>query len=309
MAHHESGFAEANGIRLAYQVDGAEQAEPVLIIMGLGGQMVDGPDALSSDLVKRGFRSIRFDNRDVGHSTHLKDKGMPPPHSAILEALSRGEPAPVAYTLNDMALDALHLMNALRVQSAHVIGGSMGGMVGTLLAADHPDRVRSFAAIISSSGNPAIPYGPGLAKLSEGASANDSDQQRFERKFRLFKALQGSGFRLDDAVLRQRIRADMLRSDDDAGVARQSAAGVPFSDRRSFLRRIRVPTVIIQGGEDPLFPVAHGEDMAANVPDSELLVVPGLGHELPDGAVPVVVDAIVKNIRRATVRSANADDV
>lgn len=299
MNQHACDFFDVNDIRIACQLGGPEDGAPVLIIMGLGGQMVDGPDALSSELHRRGLRSIRFDNRDVGLSTHFTEAGLPPPHAVIEEALAKGEAPPIPYTLMDMARDALGLLDALGIERAHVVGGSMGGMIGTLLAAEYPDRVASFAAIISTSGNPALPPGPGFARWAALGSPGATEESQLDYRLRLARALRGSAFAEDETVRRARLLRDFRRAADTGGSARQSAAIVPYADRRPFLRRITAPTVVIQGEDDPLFPPAHGADMAANVPGARLVVIPGLGHELPDAAVPVVVDAIEANIRRS----------
>jgi pimeloyl-ACP methyl ester carboxylesterase len=298
MQQHECRFLDVNGVRIACQTGGPPEGAPVLVIMGLGGQMTDGPDALTSELHRRGFRSIRFDNRDAGRSTHLTEAGPPPAHHLIEEALSTGAPLPIPYTLMDMADDARGVLDALGIEQAHVAGGSMGGMIGTLLAAEHPERVASFAAIISTSGNPALPPGPAFAELARLGQPGVTEDEQLEYQWRLFEVLRGSAFAEDELTLRERLLSDRRRSSDPAGSARQSAAIMPYADRRPYLRRITAPTVIIQGGDDPMFPHAHGADMAANVRNARLVVIPGLGHELPDSAVPAVVDAIEDNIQR-----------
>lgn len=298
MNQHECRFLDVNDVRIACQTGGPAEGAPVLIIMGLGGQMVEGPDALTTELHRRGFRSIRFDNRDAGRSTSFTDAGLPPPHPVIEQAISAGDPLPIPYTLMDMANDALGVLDALEVAQAHVAGGSMGGMIGTLLAAEHPHRVASFAAIISTSGNPALPAGPAFAELARLGQPGETEEEHLDYQLRLFRILRGSAFPGDEGALRERLRADIRRSYDPGASARQSAAIVPYADRRPYLRRITAPTVIVQGSEDPMFPQAHGADMAANVPNARLVVIPGLGHELPDGAVPAVVDAIEDNMQR-----------
>lgn len=294
-----SATAQANGISIAWQAVGPLDGEVVLIIAGLGGQMTAAPDPLSEGLAARGFRAIRFDNRDIGLSTHLDAAGPPPDHEAILSAVAAGEPPPVAYTLQDMAADAIGLLDALGVEKAHIVGGSMGGMIGQIVAADYPDRVLSFASIMSTTGNPEIPLGPAIGLLTSTVGADGTDEEILDRKVALFQALEGQAYRSDPKALREKLRLDLSRANDPLGVARQSAATVPDSDRRGKLTKITAPTVVIHGSDDPIFPPAHAEDQVAHIGGALLKIIQGMGHDLPAEVVPQVLDAVVANAARA----------
>jgi pimeloyl-ACP methyl ester carboxylesterase len=288
-----AGQANANGIELAYESVGPTDAEAVLIIAGLGGYMSEEPDPLSEELARRGYRAIRFDNRDIGRSTKLEAAGPPPDYQTIVSAIAAGKPAPVAYTLEDMAKDAVGLLDALHIERAHIVGGSMGGMIAQLVAAEYPERTLSLTSIMSTSGNPELKLGPAVALLGASVGFQGTEEEMLDRKVQLFKTLQGPAYPTEESVLRERIRRDMRRVGYPVGVARQSAATVPNSDRREKLHQITTPTMIVHGEADPIFGVEHAKDQAANIPGAQLRIIPGMGHDLPPAVVPTVVDAIV----------------
>lgn len=294
---HKAGIVRANGIDIAYQIDGRADGVPLLFILGLGGQMADGPDPLTDALVARGFKVIRFDNRDAGKSTHMTAAGAPPAMDVIVKAMKEGKQPPLAYTIKDMAQDALALMDALGIKKAHILGGSMGGMIAQILVSEHPDRALSLIAVSSTSGNPAIPYGPALNTLIEATSVRGgTDEEVLDRKVRLFQAIEGSKYKVDPAVLREKLRKEMKVATDPFAISRQGVASIPYSDRRAWLKAIKVPALIIQGADDPLFPVAHARDEAANIPGAEIEIIPGMGHTLPDPLAPMVADLIAKHL-------------
>jgi pimeloyl-ACP methyl ester carboxylesterase/heat shock protein HslJ len=260
---------------------------------------------LVQELVKRGYRVIRFDNYDVGLSTHFTSAG-PPDQAAIGQALTEGKPAPLPYTLQDMARDAVGLLNALDVEHAHIAGISMGGNIGQYIAIDFPERTLSLTTMMADSGNPELPV---IAdpKAFEGVPmpppAGDKDAF-VEWQVKTWQALSGSGYPTDEATLRAWAERYYERGYDPEGLARQQAVTlVDHLDstryRLNHLNTIVAPTVVLQGADDPLQPVASAQDLAARIPGAELRIVPGLGHDIPEELVPDFVDAITAAAARA----------
>jgi pimeloyl-ACP methyl ester carboxylesterase len=291
------GRVQANGITLAYRIYGPPDREVVLMIPGVGGQMGEGPDLLAEAVVRRGYRVIVYDSRDSGQSTHFDAAGAPD-WVAIQKAMEAGRPPPVAYTLDDMARDAIGLLDALGVRKAHLAGGSLGGMVAQIVAAEYPERTLSLTSISSSTGNPALPAG--RAQEIMGVPAPEGDPEALiDHHVRMAQAMGSPGYPTDEKVLRQRIAEALKNAPDPARAARQGAAAALGGDRRARLKTIEAPTVVLHGADDPMFPVEHGKDTAASIPGAELRVIPGLGHDLPDALVPVFADAIAAAAKRA----------
>ncbi|HEX7119481.1 MAG TPA: alpha/beta hydrolase [Longimicrobiales bacterium] len=285
---------------LRYAVAGPADGEPVLLIGGTATQLTDWPAALVDGLAARGFRVITFDHRDSGRSTHLDDAGAPD-WPAIFGALAAGAEPPLAYTLDDMADDAVGLLDALSIDRAHLFGTSMGGMIAQIIAAKHPERTRSLTSAMAGSGNPAIriPADPArLAAVPPPPPAADT-AAAIERQVAMWRALASPENPVDEATLRARIAAAVARAYDPVGAERQGAAAAAAGDRRAQLRTIRAPTVVVHGADDPLVPVEAGREVASLIPGAELRVVPGMGHDLPDAAVPSIVDAIASAAARA----------
>ena len=254
----DRGVARANGIEITYQEFGSRQRETVLLIPGVGGEMATGPDRLTRELVSRGFHVVEYDSRDSGQSTHFTSAGAPD-WQRIQAALLSGEAPPVAYTVDDLAADAVDLLTFLNIENAHIVGGSLGGMVAQTIAAKYPGRVRSLTSISSTTGNPALPTGSAAAGL---AAAPQSEH-------------------------------------DAAAAARQGAAAAVAGDRRAQLRTIRAPTAVIHGDADSMFPVEHGRDTAATIPGATLHIIAGMGHALPDTLAPAIADIIADQSLRA----------
>lgn len=291
-------FAAANGIRIAYEAEGRADGEAVLVIPGLAGQLTAVPAGFVKVLASRGFRVVWFDNRDVGLSTMFDAAGTPD-FEAVRTAVREGRPPPVAYALADMAADAVGLLNALGIRAAHVMGGSMGGAIAQLVAVNHPDRVRSLTSFMAGSGNPDLPPpAADVLKLMSEPPPGDATAV-VEQKVRLFQRIGSPGHPTPVSVLRARFAAEHRRSYNPAGAARQSAAIIADGDRRARLRAVRAPTVVIHGAADPLVPVEAGRDVAAHIPDAELRVVPGMGHDFPDTLAPTVADAVCAAAARA----------
>jgi pimeloyl-ACP methyl ester carboxylesterase len=284
----------ANGITIAFETAGDPKATPVLLVAGLGLQLTAWPDDIVDGLVELGYYVIRFDNRDCGLSTKLSAAGTPSLPLALLKAALR-LPVRAPYTLDDMASDAVALLSALGVARAHVVGLSMGGMIGQLLAARHPQRVASLTSIMSSSGRRGLP-GPTRAarralmlrppavraSARDGAAAMLAAQMRLvEHLAGLFRAIGSPAYPIPERQLRERLLAAVRRNVCPEGVSRQLAAIVAGGSRASLLATIACPTLVIHGAADPLLPLACGVDTARLVPGARLAVIEGMGHDLP----------------------------
>jgi pimeloyl-ACP methyl ester carboxylesterase len=297
---------QANGLTIEYDVTGPETGEPVLLIMGLGGQMTRWPQPFVDKLAARGLRAIRFDNRDVGLTSKLDAAGLPD-FPAILKALGEGRPPPVAYTLSDMASDAVGLLDGLGIDRAHIVGASLGGMVAQLVAAEHPDRTLSLTSIMSSTGNRALPPASpeAMAVLNDRGPDPLQDFEGYVAHAVKGAQVVGSpGFPADPQALRERIVGDFERSYCPAGFQRQYAAAFASPDRRPKLATIKAPTVVIHGAQDPLVPLAGGQDTAENIPGAELIVIEGMGHDLPVQLYDRLADGIMRAVERAKVEAA-----
>ena len=292
----------ANGIEIEYESFGHEAAPAMLLVMGLGAQLVRWPMPMVEALVARGYRVIRYDNRDVGLSTKFDALGTP---NLLLMAAARmiGRPVRAPYSLTDMAADAVGLLDALGIASAHVVGASMGGMIAQLVAADWPERTLSLTSIMSSTGNPKLPgASPRATGILLRRPRGDDLEAIVAHGVMAAKVVSG-GYPMDESILSRRIRAETMRNHYPSGFTRQMAAILADGDRRERLRRITAPTVVIHGSVDPLVPIAGGRDTAASIPGARLVEVPGMGHTLPNALIPVVVDAI-DQVARAPERLA-----
>lgn len=290
----------ANGLDFEYESFGSASHPALVLIMGLGAQLVRWPLGFCHKLVERGFRVIRFDNRDIGLSTKMD--GAPVPEIAtIIAARMAGLPVSVPYTLDDMAADTVALMDALKIDKAHIVGASMGGMIAQLVAADHASRVLSLTSIMSTTGNPALPPPTRAASaVLMSRAPNPADLEAYlQHGLNTLRVIGSPGVPFDEATARERLTAEVQRNYNPAGYGRQLAAVTANGDRREKLRRIRTPTLVIHGADDPLVPVACGRDTADNIPGAELRIISGMGHDLPPQYHDQVVDAIAANARRA----------
>lgn len=281
-------------LEIAYRVDGPSNGEPLLLIIGLAGQLTAWPQELIDGLTRRMFRVISYDARDVGLSTWLDAAGIPN-QAAITTAIHRGESPPVPYHLEDMAADAVGLLDALGVDSAHLAGSSMGGAVAQIVAADYPRRARSLTSMMSTTDNPDLPTtSPRLVRrLSQRPVGPDVDLEGYLDEVVATAIMAGSpAYPVPEPDLRAQVRADHLRAHNPAGGARHLAAVMAAPDRRPKLRLITVPSLVIHGDSDPMYPLPHGQDTADAIPGAELLVLPGMGHNIPVQLCPMIADAI-----------------
>jgi pimeloyl-ACP methyl ester carboxylesterase len=267
-----------SGIEVAYERIGDPQAPPVLLIMGAGAQLVAWPDGFCAALTDRGFQVIRFDNRDSGRSSHFPDGPVPDLQSALAGDLSSA-----SYTLSDMAADAIGLLDALGIASAHVVGASMGAMIGQTMAIEYPDRVRSLTSMMSTTGDPAVGQPDLKALASLAGPPPQTRQEVMESQVRAFRVVGSPGYELDEAAVAERAGLAYDRDHDPAGTMRQFVAAVASGDRTARLRSVRVPTLVIHGTSDPMFDVSGGRATAAAIPGAELIVIDGMGHNFPPG--------------------------
>ena len=284
----------ANGLQLEYESLGDREAPPVLLIMGLGAQLIRWPDAFCQGLLNGGYRVIRYDNRDVGLSSKLSGRAKLGQEAA--RALL-GLPGRPPYTLFDMADDAVGLLDALSVPSAHVIGVSMGGMIGQILAARHAARVRQFVSIMSTSGSRSLP-GPSLAlrlQLLKPAPKNDLSA-RINHLMTVMRMIGSVTYPRNEEILRAQVTRELARSDHPAGFLRQLAAILGSPSRLPLLSSIKAPTLVIHGSDDPLIPVAAAHDLKRRIPNAELEILPGMGHELPAALCAQVITRILKHL-------------
>jgi pimeloyl-ACP methyl ester carboxylesterase len=284
----------ANGISLEVDDQGPTNGPPILLIMGLGMQLIAWPDELVRLLVARGFRVLRIDNRDAGLSLGFEASGTPNLAWAALRYVLR-LPVHAAYSLGDMANDAFGVLDALDIQRAHVCGASMGGMIAQHMAAKLPERVSRLTLMMTSSGARSLPQPSANVRAvlleRHGAAANDVDDE-VARLMRIFTLIGSPGFRPDPEEFKARLTASVQRAWRPSGVARQLVAVAADGDRTALLARISAPTHIIHGADDPLVPVAAAHDLHARIPGSTFEIIEGMGHDLPPALLPRLAAAI-----------------
>jgi pimeloyl-ACP methyl ester carboxylesterase len=284
---------QANGIEIDAETFGEAGGVPLVLIRGLGTQRTAWPEAFLAALVARGHRIITFDNRDAGLSSKFHDAGAIDIAGAMARAM-RGEPIDAPYRLDDMALDVVGLLDALQLESAHVAGISMGGMIAQLLAARHGERLRSLTSIMSSSGAPGLPGPtPEAAAALMSRPENPSDRESVIRHtVETEKVFASPGYPPSDADLREAAERAYDRCYCPDGISRQMLAVLTGGERAEVLKAIRVPTLVIHGVDDPLIPVEAGMDTARRIPGAELRLIPGMGHDIAAGLIPTLVAAI-----------------
>ena len=290
----------ANGVAIEVEDHGSPQGEPLLLIMGLGMQLVAWHEDFVESLVQRGFRVIRFDNRDIGLSENFDRFGAPKLGLDALK-LALGLRVSSPYTLADMAADSVGVLDALGIPKAHICGASMGGMIAQQIAVRHPDRVKSLTLMMTSTGARKLP-GPSL-KVRSALMSRPKDPTDIEsvvaHYVALYQLIGSPGYPPADGYVRGRLQMSVRRSYRPAGTARQMVAIAADGDRSPLVAQIRVPTQIIHGKADPLVPVAAGHDLAAKIPGAELDLIDGMGHDLPVALWPRFVAGIASAAGRA----------
>ena len=281
--------AQANGIEICFETAGSPSHPTLLLIMGLGAQLVAWPDEFCAMLASRGFFVVRFDNRDVGLSTKFDQypADMTNP----------------AYSLDDMADDAAGLLDALAREQAHVVGASMGGMIAQLVALRHPARVLSLTSIMSHVGGAdAVPPTPEAMEVLMAPRPRNREEA-IELAVRARSVIGGKGFPVDEAKVREQAAIAFDRCYHPAGFLRQIAAIMAADSRAAGLSGLRLPVTVIHGLDDPLVPPENGRRTASAIPGAELVEIEGMGHDLPEGAWPRIVDAISAAAARAEARA------
>lgn len=294
----EERLAPVNGIELAYQEVGDPAAEPLLLVMGLGTQMVAWDVDFCAMLAERGFRVVRFDNRDIGHSTMIDSAGVP----SRLDMMA-GRRATAPYLLEDMAADAFGLMDHLGIEAADVVGASMGGMIAQTMAIRRPERVRSLVSMMSTTGNRWVGT-PTLRVWGALLAHQPRDRDGYiDRVVKTFSIVGSPGFPRDEARLRKLAGEMYDRSHKPAGILRQMHAITASGDRTSDLHRLQTPTTVIHGNKDPLVRTSGGRATAKAIPGAKLKLIDGMGHDLPRELWPTFVDEIAANAARAGKRA------
>ncbi|TMQ04124.1 MAG: alpha/beta fold hydrolase [Deltaproteobacteria bacterium] len=291
---------DASGIKLEYEASGDPSAPPVLLIMGLGAQLTRWPEPFHRALVDAGFHVIRFDNRDIGLSTWLDHLGTPALGPAVLRA-AVGLPVHAPYRLPDLAADAVGLLDALGIARAHVIGVSMGGMIGQILAAQHGSRVRTLVSIMSSSGDRRLPQADWRLRMAlvRRPRQRGDREALIDQLTALLKRISSPGYPPDDKLLREQVARDMARSYHPAGVGRQLLAILASGSRGPVLGQITAPTLILHGDRDPLVPPAAAPDLHRRIRGSRIEIFPGMGHDLPGALIPAITRHIIDHLQRA----------
>ena len=290
----------ANGIQIEYGTFGKRGDQPLLLITGLAWQLIHWDETLCEQLARRGHYVIRFDNRDTGLSTQLSEAGIPD-IGQIIEARMKGEEIRPPYTIEDMADDAVGLLDALEIEKAHICGISMGGMIAQTIALNHRERILSLISIYSQTGNPALP--PPTPEALECLLTPPPIEREANIIYTLdvWRTFSGKGFPRDEDWHRKIAAQAYDRAFYPEGVARQLAAVLTQKNRKPDLGSVSVPTLVIHGADDPLVPVEGGKDTAEAIPGAELIIIDGMGHDLPrGGAWPQIVDSIVDHTQKNT---------
>lgn len=289
----EELFAPANGVQLCFQEMGDPDGEPLLLVMGLATQMIAWPEELCEMLAERGYRVVRFDNRDIGRSTKIEAAGLP----GKLEMLTgRGEPP---YLLRDMAADTFGLMDHLGIDSAHLVGASMGGMIAQSAAIENPDRVRSIVSIMSTTGSRRVGH-PSYRTFGLMLGRPPREREAaIERVIKTFKTIGSPGYPFDEERIREIAGRSFDRGHSPAGIARQLHAITASGDRTKALHKLERPALVIHGKKDMLVNPSGGRATAKAIPGARLRMIEGMGHDLPQALWPTFADEIAANAARA----------
>jgi pimeloyl-ACP methyl ester carboxylesterase len=291
--------ANANNISIEYETFGNPSSPPILLIIGLGGQLIYWDEEFCRHLAEAGRYVIRFDNRDAGLSTKFQDAGVPEITDVIGKLMSGRKVTP-PYTIEDMADDAVGLLDALKIEKAHICGMSMGGMIAQSIAIRYPGRVLSLISIYSTTGNPHLPQ-PKPEVMELLFSTPPQEREPFiQYELDIFRKITGPRFEFDEEWARKLVARAYDRSFCPQGTARQLLAILTQSNRKAALEGLRVPTLIIHGDADPLVPLEAGKDAAEAVPGAELKIMEGMGHDLPHGeAWTLIAKDIIAHTEKA----------
>ncbi len=289
--------ANVNNITIEYETIGDPISKPLLLIAGLGSQLLAWSDEICENLAENGFFVIRFDNRDVGLSTKFEDAGIPD-MMEISAAYTRGEKPKLPYTLEDMTDDAIGVLDALNIEKAHICGASMGGMIAQIIAYRHPSRVLSLAVIMSTTGNPELP--PSKPEiLMQFFAPVPSERKAYIDEMVKRDSLINGAFPYDENQSRDYRSNEYDRSYYPDGIARQLTAMAIPGNIKPYITSIAIPTIVIHGSEDPFNLIEAGKDIATSIPGAELLILDGMGHSLPREVLPRIINALVRNSKKS----------
>ncbi|MEO4001998.1 alpha/beta hydrolase [Mesorhizobium sp. CAU 1732] len=286
---------------LHYEISGEGNRQDIVLISGIGTQLTWWSESFVAALTDRGFRVIRADNRDVGHSDGYDHLGIPNIQSMISDRIA-GRPLHPPYRLEDMASDICALIGGLGIERAHIVGGSMGGMIAQLFALNHPEKVASLVSIMSTTGNPALPAATPAAQavLLRARPSPQADREAYLQAAVESALVLGSpAYPEDTGKLRANAEATLDRAYRPAGFARHYAAIISSTDRRDRLQGLNLPVAVIHGGEDPLVRPEAGRDTAANIPGAEYVEFEGMGHNIPTALEGEIADVIARTAARA----------
>jgi pimeloyl-ACP methyl ester carboxylesterase len=287
--------AHVNGIDIEYVTDGDPSDPPLLLVMGLGAQLITWPEGFVNELSRRGFYLIRFDNRDSGLST--KFEGLPD----MAALFTAADPTSAIYRIEDMADDAAALLGALDIAKAHVVGASMGGMITQALVINHPELFLSATSIMSTTGDRAVGAPTGEAMTALLRPVASSREEAIQASVEGSLVIGSPAYPTEERLLRVRAGQAYDRSYCPEGTARQLGAILGSPDRTELLHGVHVPFLVIHGEADPLVTPSGGDATAAAAPGAKLLRIPGMGHDLPEALWDTVIDAIVANTELAAV--------
>jgi proline iminopeptidase len=293
--------ARANGIEIEYEVTGPEDGAAVLLINGLGTQLISWPESLIEGLAAHGFRVIAFDNRDAGLSTRF-DAAGPADLAAAFAAARAKQKVAAPYTLEDMADDAAGLLDALGIAAAHIVGSSNGGAIAQIFAIRHPEKTLSLVSIMATSGRRGLPRPSEAANawLNKPRNPDASRDAYVEEAVESARIIGSPGFTRDESAIRDRAGRLYDRAYYPLGHGRQLLASIASGDSRcAHLGEIKAPTLVIHGSDDPLVPLGCGEDVARSIPGARMMVIGGMGHDYPEAAIPQIVSAIAEHAARA----------
>jgi len=289
---------DSNGIQIEYDTFGDPNSRPLLLIIGFAGQLIFWDEKLCEQLAEQGHYVIRFDNRDVGLSSKIEEAGVPDVMKTI-EALMMGETVNPPYTIEDMADDTIGLLDALGIEKAHICGMSMGGMIGQSIAINYSQRISSLISIYSGMGDPEDPQPKPEAFEVLTTPLPEEREEIIEHALKSFRVIAGPGFPFDEEWHRKIAAEAYDRANYPQGPARQLVAVLTQKNRKPALSSVSVPTLVIHGADDPLVQVGCGRNTAATIPNAELLIIDGMGHDLPHaGAWPQIIDAIVSHTQK-----------
>ena len=298
-------YVNSNRVRLAYESFGNPNHPAIVLVMGLGTQLLGWPVTMCESLANAGFRVIRFDNRDVGLSEKMENAHIPQPVSLMVRSRLK-LPLQVPYTLDDMALDLIGLLDALHIDHAHVVGASMGGMIAQIAAAKHGHRFLSLTSIMSSSGDPKLPGARRDVINTMIKRSLGMEKPNLENTMAYWRKIGSPGYQPSDTALKKKIIDSYNRSFHPEGYSRHLAAVIANGSRVRLLKKITTPTLVIHGEDDSLVPVECGIDTARHIPHATLKLFPGMGHDLPEPLLPEFVKLISQHAKAAQAAPAGS---